>query len=119
MERALQLTNQEVYKFRQQFFPQLATADPGQGDFAKVFIHFAKLEGSESAAKRRSAQSSGRIRDTIFEYYLALLAVDNNSGQVYAVLDEAARQSCDYWGKFPQPTALGLCADAIDRTLDF
>lgn len=50
--RALQLSDPEIFEFRQQLFQQLGTGDPSQHNFAKTLVGFVDAAGKESAKKR-------------------------------------------------------------------
>ncbi len=74
IERARQLSEPEVFEFRNSLHRKLATLDPAAGGYAKEVLGFIDGAGKESAAKRDRAVLSGDFAIEFFSQWLSRIA---------------------------------------------
>ncbi len=119
MEMAKFLAQADSFEFRTQLYNQLATADPIHQEFSKVITQFVDAASSESAVKRSRLNLVGELIIRLFQHCLSQLANDRQAPAGDPTLQQCGQRLLTYWGTLPTVDAMGCCANAIDRTLEF
>ncbi len=118
VERALQLADPEVFRFRNDLFEQLATCDPGRDDFSKTMIGFVDAAGKDSAKKRQRLTLLGDLAIEFFrQWYLQSTGLENDSTDVQLCAHVAGPAS--RWQASDPDRGAEIAASAIDRCIEF
>jgi DNA polymerase-3 subunit delta' len=111
IQRALQLADPDVFEFRRAWIEQLATLDPGAGQFSKIFSSFVDGAGKDASQKRDRLRLACEF--AIDFYRDVLLALDNqdlacdNETKAFALsIKEDGRVDCQ------------AIADCLDRCFE-
>ena len=105
---AIDLSEPDVWEFRQSWFEHLASRDPGGDDFAKVFGRFVDAAGSESAAKRARLRMAA---DWAVDFFHAVMVKEPDA-------DPVLQQAMSQWDAHTSPGSADAAADCAERCID-
>jgi DNA polymerase-3 subunit delta' len=115
VELAMKLADRETFDFRSELFAQLATGDPGQGDFAKTVLAFLDSAGKDAAKKRQRLCLVADFAITFFrDCYVQTIGVDETSCQDEC-LHGSVSAALDTWKTLDVSEIAGI---AIERCIE-
>ncbi len=118
LELATQLADQETFDFRDQLFGQMASCDPGQGDFTKSCIAFVDAAGKDGARKRaRLSLLADLVIQFFRECYLWQGQIEDHQ-PLGDCFEESVRTATRHWQRFGPQRGMEIAAAAIERCHD-
>ena len=110
VELATQLADQETFDFRDQLFGQMASCDPGQGDFTKSRIAFVDAAGKDGARKRaRLSLLADLVIQFFRECYLWQGQIEDGISRLAIALKKACERQPDTGKDLARERAHGNC----------
>ena len=115
VELASQLADAETLEFRKTLFDQLATLDPGSGDFGKSVLAFVDSAGKDAAVKRRRLSLVCDFTIAFYRQSIQAMCLGEPTGD--PGLDESAGQLA---ARFADNSSHGaeIASLCIQRTMD-
>jgi DNA polymerase-3 subunit delta' len=108
LHKAMLLSEPEVLEFRRDWLRQLASLDPGAGDFFESLNAFVDAAGKDSAAKRRRLTLVAELAAEFYRH--VMLTLCQRPVAADDTMNHCVRQAVDRW-----PGDADTAADCLDR----